>query len=102
MNEKQLSIKEAVDLGYSPARILPSGECAGLMRMMFTVGLFVGLGDFYRTRFCYQTWKQAKEALYSWDGRGDPPGNWIVEKGGGDRMNPNYKVQRREAGKEKP
>ena len=78
---KQLTVEEANKLGYAPARILPSGECAGVSKMLFTVGLLVGLSDVYRTRFCYPTFVDACEALYAWDGEGDPPGPWVKEKG---------------------
>lgn len=89
--------KEAEALGYKPARGLESGELAGVMDMTFTCGLFVGLGDFfYRTRFCYRSRKEAEAALAVWTGQGNPPGNWIKEKGWNkelgrnvDRTNPN-------------
>lgn len=87
----QLTKEQAEGLGYKPARVLPSGECAGVMNMMFTAGLFVGLGNFYRTRFCYPTRADAEKALAEWDGLGDPPGPWIKEKGSADRSNPNSK-----------
>lgn len=84
----QLTAEQAEALGYRPARVLPSGECAGVMRMLYTYGLFVGLGAFYRTRFCYPDKASAEAALAAWDGRGDPPGPWIKEKGAVDRRNP--------------
>jgi len=79
------------EFGYQAARQLPTGEWAGCMRMLFTVGLFVGIDeDSYRTRFCYPDMIHAAGALQWWDGVGDPPGPWIKEKGapGGDRNNP--------------
>jgi hypothetical protein len=77
------------ELGYLFVRQLPTGEWAGLMRMMFTVGLFVGLDETgYRTRFCYERADQAWIALVTWDGTGDPCGPWIKEKGRVDRHNP--------------
>lgn len=78
--------------GYKFAHRLPTGEIAGIMPMIYTVGLFVGLDETgYRTRFCYPTFADAALALLEWNGSGDPPGPWIKEKGapGGDRANPN-------------
>jgi hypothetical protein len=86
---RQLTGKQAESLGYSPARVLPSGETAGVMRMLYTTGLFVGITrHFWRTRFCYETTTDAVAALQTWDGYGDPPGPWIKEKGGVERSNP--------------
>lgn len=69
--------------GYSPIRLLPTGEWAGIQRMMYTVGLFVGLTqDSWRTRFCFETRQEAEAALFDtdWDGTGFPPGYWIKQK----------------------
>jgi len=85
MNEKQ-----AEELGYFSVRRLPTGELAGLQQMLFTVGLFVGLDETgYRSRFCYPSQRSAQIAINYWDGEGDPPGPWIVEKGRVERQNPN-------------
>jgi len=65
-------------LGYANARTLPTGEVAGVQRMLFTFGLFVGLDDFgYARRYCYERRSDALDALLVWDGVGDPPGPWI-------------------------
>ena len=80
-------------LGVMLSRELPTGEWAGVQRMMFTNALLVGMDRTgYRTRFCYPLGMPAIEALATWDGRDDPPGPWIKEKGapGGDRHNPRY------------
>ena len=91
----ELTVTEANEHGYIPARVLASGECAGVMRMVYTAGLFVGLTDWgYRTRFCYPTIEDAIRALAEWDGHGDPPGPWIKEKGAADRSNPKNIVSR--------
>jgi hypothetical protein len=77
------------ELGYSYPRQLPTGEWAALQRMVYTVGLFVGLDERgYRTRYCYPDLLSAKSALANWDGQGDPPGPWIKQKPE-DRSNPN-------------
>lgn len=85
-----MSIDDYEAIGYERVRVLPNGETAGLLRMIFTVGLVVGLDEFgYRTRFCYPDFNDAAAALESWDGIGDPPGPWIKEKGrGAERLNP--------------
>lgn len=77
------------EMGYSHVRRLKSGEVAGIMRMNFTTGLFVGLNYIsYRTRFCYHGEEEAAQAIEEWDGHGDPPGPWIKEKGGKERLGP--------------
>lgn len=94
----QLTIEQ---LGYVIPRILPTGECAAIRRMAFTYGLFVGLNSGgIRTRFCYETFEDAKRALEDWDGQGNPPGPWLKEKGFNlelgkyvDRSNPNSKKE---------
>lgn len=74
-------VRKLNEQGYFRCLVMPSGEIAGLQQMVFTCGLFVGLSDYgYRTRFCYEREQEAIDALYSWDGRGDPPGPWIKEK----------------------
>lgn len=81
--------------GYACPRQLPTGEWAALHRFLFTTGLVVGITpDAYRTRYCYQSIGAALQALMDWNGEGDPPGDWIKEKGYGrdgryvDRANP--------------
>ncbi len=82
--------KTIIAFGYESPRRLASGEWAAIMRFLFTTGLIVGIEELgYRTRFCYRTREEALEALSSWNGTGDPPGEWIKEKGNeGDRDNP--------------
>jgi hypothetical protein len=76
------------ELGYSDVRHLPSRGWCGVYRFMFTTAIVCGLDQIgYATRFCYHHWLEASEALRSWDGMGDPPGNWIKEKPG-DRHGP--------------
>lgn len=67
--------------GYNHVRKLPTGEWAGLQRMAYTTGLFLGLDSVgYRTRFCYERYSDARDALGTWDGKGFPPGFWIKQK----------------------
>ena len=87
----QLTQERAEELGYRPARVLPDGRCCGVMQMYFTTSLMVGMDeDQTFSRFCYHSRAEAEEALRTWDGVGDPPGNWIKQKPE-DRMNPNYR-----------
>lgn len=77
------------ECGYTDLRQLPTGEIAGVMRYLFTGGLVMGLTLVqYRTRYCYPTVEEAREALARWDGQGDPAGGWIKRKGDREYLNP--------------
>lgn len=79
------------ECGYTDLRQLPTGELAGVMRYLFTGGLVVGLtAGSYRTRYCYPTLEEAKQALALWDGQGDPEGGWIKRKGDAEYLNPAF------------
>lgn len=68
-------------MGYGNVRQLPTGEWAGLQKMMFTTGLILGIDEWgFRTRFCFETWDEAAKSLAAWDGEGFPPGYWIKQK----------------------
>jgi hypothetical protein len=84
--------------GYQGVKRLETGQYAGIMRMFYTAGLFVGLDESgYKTRYCYETMSEATAALLIWDGQGDPPGGWIKAKGEGrDQLNPNLREARHE------
>lgn len=83
------------EMGYNCVSLLPvTKEWAGVMPMLYTTGLFVGLNEWgYRLRYCYEKYGDARAALFEWDGSGDPPGPWIKAKGdkGGDRNGPGAK-----------
>lgn len=72
------------DMGWKHARLLPSGEWAGIQKMAYTTGLAVGLDWMgYRTRFCFDGPDQeadARDALAAWNGSGWPPGYWLKQK----------------------
>lgn len=78
----EVSLEELFELhGYTRVKRLVTGDYAGVMKMMFTAGLFVGLDSTgYKTRFCYEHVRDAERALDEWDGTGDPPGPWIKQK----------------------
>ncbi len=65
------------------------GLC-GVRTQLFSVALIIGIEQWsYFGRYCYPDFLQAVVAIKTWDGEGDPPGNWIVYKGiGGERRNP--------------
>lgn len=77
---------------YSCLKDLPIAGTCGLQKMLFTVGLFIGLdSEGCRGRYCFHTVAEAEAALESWDGSGHPAGNWIKYKGlGGPISNPDY------------
>lgn len=90
MNQEFLDM--LAENAYEEVRLLPTGEYAALRKMMFTYSLCHGI-DWcgISERWCYQTKVEALVALSRWDGVGDPPGMWIVHKGGkneADRPNP--------------
>lgn len=86
-----LTKEEVLSFGYFEPRLMPTGEWACIGRFAYTCGLIIGVtGWGYDRRFCYETFGEAKAALITWTGRGDPPGAWIKEKGGRvERSNPN-------------
>jgi hypothetical protein len=84
-----MTADRAEKLGYTDVKMLSNGEFAGVMPMILTVGLFIGIGPIsYRTRYCYPDLLSARAAIREWDGVGDPPGPWIKQKPE-DRSNPN-------------
>lgn len=83
--------------GYRHTHRLLSGEFAGLLPMLGSWGLFVGMEDFgYRCWYSYPDYGSAVLAITEWSGYGDPPGGWIKQKGRDlahgpvDRLNPNF------------
>lgn len=70
---------------YRNTRVLTDGPYKGMFAcnatMMFTTGIQVGTKSMVITRWCYQTYIEAKRALEAWTGVDDPPGNWIKQKG---------------------
>lgn len=82
------------DEGYMYLKEI-SGKVCGIMPFLFTWGLVVGLDEFgYSHRFCYDSRSDAVEAIGEYTSLDtDPPGNWIKEKGRGDRPNPNYQPE---------
>lgn len=79
-----------MEQGYTYVRQMKNGEWIGCMRMLYTVGLFIGLDEYgYRVRYCYKNTNDIMEALIIYEGEGDPPGMWVKEKGEGvNRLGP--------------
>ena len=76
---------DVAELGYFEPRVLPTGELAALNKFLFTVGILAGIDEFsYRCRWCFESAEAASRALQAWDGRDDPPGPWIKQKGKND------------------
>lgn len=74
-----------------------NGKVYGLVRFIYTTGLMVDVNEYgYAYRYCYESHADALSDFLTWDGRGDPPGNWIKRKGGGDGdfANPAYEATR--------
>ena len=84
-------IKYLKSEGYTGIKEIPGVGICGLRSFIFTTGLIIGMNEIgYFGRYCYKTSQEASDALKSWDGSGDPPGNWIKYKGHeGERENPN-------------
>ncbi len=88
MNDK--SYEGLLENGYSNIREIEGRGTCGVMRFLFTVGLCYGLDEWgYKGRYCFPSKSEAIEALNSWDGNGDPSGDWIKHKGEIEYANPN-------------
>jgi hypothetical protein len=73
--------------GYMSLRVIPNKGICGLLRLAYTMGLVVGIDETgYYGRYCYPEAHQAVIGLLTWNGEGDPSGEWLKWKGeGGDR-----------------
>lgn len=86
--ENKLLLQEE---GYSQLREIEGRGICGLRSMVFTVGLFYGLDQLgYSGRYCYPNIAEAVVSCLTWDGKGDPKGNWIKHKGRVEYTNPNF------------
>lgn len=77
--------------GYSNLKEIEGRGMCGLTRMLYTTGLCYNLTkEGLEGRYCYENKFDAVKALEQWDGKDDPPGQWIKHKGGtGEYSNPN-------------
>lgn len=70
-DEALLSILD--EHGYADVRHVDGRGFCGLMRMMFTVGVCVGLDETgMKGRICFDTWQNAQLFLSEWDGKTEP------------------------------
>lgn len=79
------------------SREIPGQGLCGVQRFIFTTGLlthlrFDSVSVDYAARYCYESHRDALEALATWDGKNDPPGDWIKEKVT-DRLGPGAKAK---------
>lgn len=72
--------------GIVLVREVPGQGVCVLQHFIFTCGLLTNVTfplwctyDF-AARYCYESFADAKHALATWDGKGDPPGPWVKEK----------------------
>jgi hypothetical protein len=76
-----LTSEELNELGYYPTKFVEGRGYCGVRPMIYTTGLFYGITrDGNEGRYCFNTFREAEESLILWDGKGDPPGNWLKEK----------------------
>ena len=61
------------NLGYAEVRQV-NGLWCGLMRMIFTVGVFIDMDRVgpMQGRICFDTWDNASKFLKEWDGKTRP------------------------------
>ena len=82
-----------VEYGYTSFKVIPNQGLCCLHRYFFTVGILTNLNltDVYFGRYCYPSPLEAVKAFNTWNGEGDPSGNWVKYKGkDGERTNENY------------
>lgn len=69
---------------YKHCRWIPGQGLCGLYPFMFTTGLCLRIHKLgYSGRYCYPGWEDGIHDLRKWDGKSDPPGNWIRFVGNG-------------------
>ena len=67
--------------GYYNIRKLDDGRFICLYQFLFTTGLIVD-ADYlgYNHRYCYPDKDEAIAAIETWNGKGEPSGNWVAKK----------------------
>ena len=73
--------------GYTRLKEIEGRGVCGVKQFMFTWAIVYGLDEMgLRGRWCYNNAIEPVVYLETWDGKEDPPGNWIKYKGeGGER-----------------
>ena len=60
---------------YTDMRALPDGRIIGVHRLLFHWTLHIDIDAYgYGDRYCFATYRLAKEAFDHWQGEGDPEG----------------------------
>lgn len=69
------------DNGYTHVRQLPDGTWAGLVSLIYTTGLCVGLTEIgWTRRFCFEDRKMAISELAKLTSVDDEPVGWIARR----------------------
>jgi len=82
---------------FLSVREIPGLGTCGVQRFASTCGLLTNMrfdGEafyYYDARYCYELASDAQRALLEWDGKGDPPGEWIKEK-----VSERYRVEKKD------
>lgn len=66
---------------YSFVRVLPDGSIAGIDRLLFTTGLFLGITRTgYERRFCFADHERALIELFKLQSEDDEPTGWVARR----------------------
>lgn len=78
-----MNIKFFEDQGYTNVRQLPDGSFAGLVPLIYTVGLCIGLDEInWKKRFCFEDYKRALLELEKLESIDDEPvDGWVARRG---------------------
>lgn len=66
---------------YDTVRQLPDGSFAGLSRLMFTTGVYLGLNRWgYGNRYCFESPDKAREVFDALQSEDDEPAGWVARR----------------------
>lgn len=82
MTPEEKAICDSMRLnGYIDARVLPDGSIAGVQRLMFTTGLFLGCTAWgYGRRFCFKSDALAMRRFAELQSEDDTPEGWHARR----------------------
>lgn len=67
--------------GYTDLRVLPDGTIAGLVPLLFTTGLCMGLSEItWQKRYCFEAREDALSALQGLSSIEDEPAGWVARR----------------------
>lgn len=82
-------------IDFVAAREVPGQGLCVVQRFLMTAGLLTHVSNLvdsycydYERRYCFPVGPDALKSLFTWDGVGDPPGEWIKEKVSGRQRVP--------------